>query len=61
MGGVVEGAGGRRRQEPAVRRQCARLLGSHLYAWGEEGGRVYATAMLVLSLEAPYRWNNLGR
>lgn len=30
-------------------------------AWGEAGGRVYATAILVLSLEAPYRWKNLGR
>jgi hypothetical protein len=25
-------------------------------AWGEEGGRVYATAILALTLEAPYRY-----
>ncbi len=25
-------------------------------AWGDEGGRVYATAMLALTLEAPYRY-----
>jgi hypothetical protein len=30
-------------------------------AWGNEGGRVYATAMLVLCLQAPYRYARIFR
>jgi hypothetical protein len=30
-------------------------------AWGEDGGRVYSTAMLVLTLEAYYRYTRLVR
>jgi hypothetical protein len=30
-------------------------------AWGEDGGRVYSTATLVLTLEAYYRYSKLVR
>ena len=30
-------------------------------AWGEDGGRVYSTATLVLTLEAYYRYTKLVR
>ena len=30
-------------------------------AWGEDGGRVYATALLVLTLQAQYRYTRLLR
>ena len=30
-------------------------------AWGEDGGRVYSTAILVLTLEAYYRYTRLVR
>ena len=30
-------------------------------AWGEDGGRVYSTAILVLTLEAYYRYTKLVR
>ena len=30
-------------------------------AWGEDGGRVYSTATLVLTLEAYYRYTRLVR
>jgi hypothetical protein len=29
--------------------------------WGEQGGRVYSTAMSILSLEAYYRYSRLVR
>jgi hypothetical protein len=32
-----------------------------LCAWGEDGGRVYSTAILVLTLEAYYRYSKLVR
>ena len=32
-----------------------------LCAWGEDGGRVYSTATLVLTLEAYYRYTKLVR
>ena len=39
------------------------LLGSWdpIGAWGEDGGRVYSTAILVLTLEAYYRYSRLVR
>jgi hypothetical protein len=30
-------------------------------AWGEDGGRVYSTAILTLTLEAYYRYSKLVR
>ena len=30
-------------------------------AWGEDGGRVYSTAILTLTLEAYYRYSRLVR
>lgn len=30
-------------------------------AWGDEGGRVYSTAILTLTLEAYYRYSKLVR
>ena len=30
-------------------------------AWGEDGGRVYSTAILVLTLEAYYRYTKIVR
>ena len=39
------------------------LLGSWdpIGAWGEDGGRVYSTAILTLTLEAYYRYSRLVR
>jgi hypothetical protein len=58
-----------KRLEPAVLqhqhrdRQLPNLLGSWdpVCAWGEDGGRVYSTAILALTLQANFRYTRLVR
>jgi hypothetical protein len=40
---------------------CEKGSWDPLGAWGEEGGRVYTTALAVLALESAYRYTRLIR
>ena len=48
---------GQQKGDPAE--ACQRGSWDPIDPWGTQGGRIYATAMMVLSLEGPYRYGRL--